>query len=141
MFKIENGKLQIHGVAFSLPQNFFIQEINQNSAKFTRGDLRIEIGVEDSPASVETILKDNVGKIYDYAPASEVFPISRAGKNGYALFACAHLGTERYLEERFALDNNKQLFIVISQHGQDLFGKCDEVISQKVIQDFLNAIE
>lgn len=141
MFKIENGKLQIHGVAFSLPQNFFIQEITQNSCKFFCDNVRIELGVEDSPASVQTILNDNVGKTQDYAPASEIFPILRAGKNGYALFAFAHLGTERYLEERFSLGNNKQLFIVISQHGQDLFGKCDEVLSQKVIQDFLNTIE
>ena len=134
MLQIQNGKIKLDGAAFSLPEGFFIESVNENSCAFRLGGILLQIGVEESPFGVERILLDGVGDNQDYLLASELLCVSRGDKQGKALFACANGSNARYYEERFALANGKQLFIVVEGHNENL-------LSQKEIQDFLNGVE
>lgn len=133
MLKIQNGKIKVGEVAFSLPENFFIESVNESSCAFRLDDIFLQIGVEESPFGVEQILLDNVGEHQDYLPASELLCVSRGNKRGKAVFAYAKENKLYYYEERFDLANGSHLFIVAEGRNKNL-------LSQKEIQDFLNGV-
>lgn len=142
MIQIKNGKLTIAGTAFSLPENFFLHIFGGDEALTFRAEngAYIEIGAEASPVGAEQILLELLGENEPYAAASGVFPVQRAGRSGVAVYAFEKEGKERYYEERYPLDGNKQLYLIVGETGDGLFGKCDELLSQPEIKAFLQSV-
>lgn len=113
MLQIKNGKIQIGGVAFSLPDGFFIKQVDENACSFRLGNIFLQMGVEESPLPVEEILLDGVNV------PSEVFNVTRGDLQGKAVFSYAsEIGVRGY-EERFALQSGKQFFVLVEVYGEN----------------------
>lgn len=113
MLQIKNGKIQIDGVVFSLPDGFFIKQVDENTCSFRLGNIFLQMGVEESPLPVEEILLDGVN-----AP-SEIFDVTRGDLQGKAVFSYASEPAVRGYEERFALENGKQFFVFVEVYGEN----------------------
>ena len=113
MLQIQNGKIQIDGVAFSLPDGFFIKRVDENACCFCLGNIFLQIGVEESPLPVEEILLDSAN-----AP-SEIFNVTRASLQGKAVFSYANEPNVHSYEERFALKSGKQFFVLVEVYGEN----------------------
>ena len=119
MLQIQNGKLQINGVAFSLPEGFFIESADANGCSLRGNNIFLQVGVEDSPLGVEETLLSDVGEEKDYRPASEVIDVTRADKRGKAVFSYSQEPDVYCYEERFALENGKQFFVLVEAYGEN----------------------
>ena len=127
MLQIKNGKIQTEGVAFSLPDGFFIERIDANACSFRLGNIFLQMGVEESPASVEEILLDGEHK------PSEIFNVTHNDLQGKAVFSYASEPTVHGYEERFALKSGKQLFVLVEAYGEN-------AISNEQMQALVNSV-
>ncbi len=113
MVQIKNGKIQIEGVAFSLPDGFFIESVDANACSFRLGNIFLQIGVEESPLPLEEILLNGANA------TSEIFNVTRGDLQGKAVFSYASEIDVHCYEERFALKGGKQLFAVVEIYGEN----------------------
>ena len=142
MIYVQNGKLTLSGVSFALPDGFALGFYGgEDALTFTRDDgAYIELGAEESARGAKDIIVDLLGEDGPYLQAGELRSVSRAGLCGVAVFAYEKENGERYYDERYALKDGRQFYIVIGEKGENLSGACETLLARTEIATWLQSV-
>lgn len=155
MIQIKNGRLQKYGLAFALPEGFFLEtqtEVGQEDGlEFWSEDEALQMHIDffcDDENSEETLkswfLPDPVTGAFNYVLLEPISPVSLDGISGYtAIYRSSDDGEkhEEYYELRLDLgkteDGYLQFAIVLQVHKGNVY----DVVNSSLFRNILKNIE
>jgi len=144
---VKNGRIQSDSCSFALPEDWYffyysgveVRDGFEFSKEEDSESVRLNVGIQDviPQATLEAIDAES-----EYVSTSEIFPVSRGGLTGKAMFYRSLSGRREYYEEHLELKSGQilEIFLACDVTGESR-GKIKELLEERSVTEFLSSIQ